>query len=211
MIVTTAGDTPAISHPRNEHATQDAPNHASRRSQGQIVCGQSTLSAIETGYQSMPTQSRDTWGDWFEDADDASELLTLQELLEEYPQLEVTPDTVRYWQKVDVLPQPHKRWHNGATRALYPSTYAFMAIREILDLQNQGYSLQQIKERLRRRVNAWRNRRFTMDRWEGSALEMATEYEQATGNMVDRVQIVFVDSDGEVDPYSYDVGSNRTE
>lgn len=158
----------------------------------------------------MPTPSRDTWSDWFDDADQV-EQVTLDHLTTLLASLGVTADQVRYWQKAGVLPQPVKRWHEGATRALYPHPYTYMAVAEIQDLQERGYTLQQIATRLRTRFRAWNLGNSEFPGWQKEADQLADEFSKLTGNTVDQVRIVFVDEDGSEDTYGYTVGSYRNE
>lgn len=161
----------------------------------------------------MPNAARrDTWTDWFPDANE-KEQVTLDELITQWvePRLgdgeEVSPDTVRYWQRVGVLPQPVKRWHEGATRALYPAPYAFLAIFAVLDLQDMGFTLQQIGGRLRRRFKSWSIRSDDPREWRETALRMASEYTEITGTPLTHVQIRFIIDEVEEDIFSYPVSS----
>lgn len=165
----------------------------------------------------MPTAAkRDTWSDWFPDADEKDQI-TLNDLLTQWiePRLgegeNVSTDTIRYWQKIGVLPQPVKRWHEGATRALYPAPYAFLAIFTILDMQDTGYTLQQIRERLRRRFRSWTIRTDDPHDWKQTAMRMASEYTETTGTPLSHVQIRFIVDEVEEDVFSYPVESNDTE
>lgn len=158
---------------------------------------------------------REYWSDIFPDAEHVDQV-TLNELIDFVaPRLKdgerVTADTIRYWQKAGVLPQPVKRWHEGATRALYPFPYAFMAIITVLDLQKKGYTLQQIAERLRRRFSVWRIQDEDPSDWKQTALRMADEFAEITGNIPKHVQIRFIDEDGEDNTFSYAVGSDNTD
>src|SRR5689334_15674713 len=66
-----------------------------------------------------------TWRSWLragEPEPPEDELLTRAEfvaaLQELYPFIEET--TVATWERAGALPRPVRRWHHGATRALYP-------------------------------------------------------------------------------------------
>ncbi len=159
-----------------------------------------------------PKTTRETWSDI---APEYHDLVTMDELLAFLSRAHgcenVTADTIRYWQKIDVLPQPVKRWHDGATRALYPREAAFMAIIEILDLQERGYTLRQIGPRLRRRFAVWNIRTDDPSDWRETAMRMAAEFAEITGNTIRHVQITFIDEDDERDTFSYPVGSDDIE
>jgi hypothetical protein len=122
----------------------------------------------------------------------------------------VTLDTLRYWQKIGVLPHPVRRWHNGATRSLYPKVPAAMAMIDVLSLQDDGFTLQQIAPRLRTKFHWWRLRRGDPFNWRDIAEQLGKQYSDATGQPPAYVQVVFVDSKGEKDVYSYPVGSDHT-
>ena len=86
-----------------------------------------------TAKPAPPASSRETWLDWIpteaaERARQAAEpLLTREELLAALRDPNVVADdpgvTARdlaSWQAAGVIPYPIRRWHEGATRALYP-------------------------------------------------------------------------------------------
>lgn len=157
----------------------------------------------------MPTQPRDTWRDWFDDADQV-EQVTRDQLIDLIaPRLRpgetVNTATLRHWEGIGVTPQPVRRWHEGATRALYPRPYAALAIFTILAMQSEGYSLAQIAARIRGRLKANYVDYDVLDKWKSHALGMASEFADATGIVSQRVDIVFVDSDGTEHVHGFEI------
>ncbi len=71
----------------------------------------------------MPARQRRTWQEWSVPPDAPIEpLLTTQGLLDALrgAGFDVPRRTLRHWQIIGRVPSPMRRWHNGATRALYP-------------------------------------------------------------------------------------------
>lgn len=206
MIEANTVDTPTISNHTHNQMIPMPGNIAGNALRGKSFADKNNYP--QKSGVSMPTKSRETWKDWFDDADQV-EHVTLDELFQEFPLDGVTADKVRYWQKADVIPQAVKMWHQGATRALYPATYAFMVLAELQILQKRGYTLAQIRDRLRRRAHAWNlGGRGDHHEWKPTASQLADEFEELTGNHVMEVRISFIDEDGETDTYTYDVGSD---
>lgn len=151
---------------------------------------------------------RETWADWIravnprfdEDDEEAVHLQPLDDLLAELNDLlpheedKVDAVTIRYWQREGILPYPIKRWHNGATRSLYPFPAAFQLILHIRGLQKEGYTLQQIVPRLRGHLAALYDPgpmglRPAID-------DAVREREKITGRPAKEVIVTFVDSEG---------------
>lgn len=94
---------------------------------------------------------RETWLDWLpSDAPDPLELITRQELARRVSDrgFDVTNEKIGYWEKQGVLPLPVRRWHEGATRALYPSWMEDVVIRAI-GLRERGESTSGIRQSTR--------------------------------------------------------------
>ncbi len=158
----------------------------------------------------MPTRGtaakKETWDDWLPaDRPGADRYLTIDELigeLQEFGIHDVEPSDIRYWQMQNVLPYPIKRWHDGATRALYPQD-ATLIIFRLRELQKRGYTLRQITDRLR----AWAAIMHDPDP-HGIApalIELAQRQAELTRRPIRYVQIHFIDEDGSEQAYSYDV------
>lgn len=158
----------------------------------------------------MPVPARDhterqTWRDWLPDTDPADEV-TIEELVESLPMMwgtKVTADMIRYWQKADVLPVPVKRWHNGATRAMYPREPALELIHDLLYLQQAGYTLNDIAGRLRLYLEG-------MDREDPiearpAVQTIADHYEKATGIPATEIFVRITDAGGKTLAYSYSI------
>jgi DNA-binding transcriptional MerR regulator len=158
----------------------------------------------------MPTEPpeaarRESWADWLPSTK-TEQQGTLDELLAYLERLDVagvTADNIRYWTKAGIIPVPTKRWHNGATRALYPITSAALAINELLELKGLGYSLEQIRTRLRAWVGSGRNP-DPMGISE-AITEVAHQYGRIQQNTITAVQIQFIDADGRKQGYHYDI------
>ncbi len=103
----------------------------------------------------MPTEApakakRERWDDWLPESDPDAHRLTLPELLQRLRDQGVKIHThdIRHWQAEGVIPYPVKRWHDGATRALYPEETVDLLI-YLRQLQAEGHSLAEIRWRLR--------------------------------------------------------------
>lgn len=101
----------------------------------------------------MTDAEQDTWVDppWSDDGALPERVLTREQLVERARAngAEVTARDLIYWETEGVLPRAVKRWHDGATRALYPpwATYFVVTLRR---LQRDELPLRAIAEELRR-------------------------------------------------------------
>jgi len=153
---------------------------------------------------------RETWADW-DPGTDTEQQGTLDELLAYLAGIDVasvTADNIRYWTKVGIIPAPTKRWHNGATWALYPITAAALTIAEILELKRLGYTLEQIRPRLR----AWFASRRDPDPLgiSQAITEVAHQYGRVQQNTITAVQVRFIDADGREQGYHYNIPPDHT-
>jgi len=107
-------------------------------------------------------KKRETWLDWwFSDRPEAKTLdemrrlgvalVTRDELVEHVRArgADVRADNIRSWEHLGILPQGVRRWHNGATRTLYPDTYMVPLILRLRELQRVGVPLAAIAPELR--------------------------------------------------------------
>ncbi len=99
---------------------------------------------------------RETWQDWLPPGVPAftpDELMPRAEFLTELRNrgIDASESDLRYWEYVGALPRPIRRWHEGATRALYPRV-AFDAVSTLRRLQRDGLPLEDIGARLRERT-----------------------------------------------------------
>ncbi len=147
---------------------------------------------------------RETWWNWFPN-ERIEDGITLDEFLDELagagiPQ--VTADRLASWQKVGVIPFPIRRWHNGATRALFPRR-AISVIAELVLLQGAGYSLQEIGPRLRGAASLT----YYPDHHElrDKLTDLADRHGDVTGRRMASVEIRFTDVNGREEAHAYGV------
>lgn len=78
-------------------------------------------------------------------------LLTRDEVIEHLKRrhVEVNAGNIRSWEHIGILPLGIRRWHEGATRTLYP-TASIYAILKIKELQALGLSLADTRPEVRR-------------------------------------------------------------
>jgi hypothetical protein len=90
----------------------------------------------------------ETWEEW--GGPEPARLFTRDELVTHLTELgvEADGDTVRFWEGSAVVPRSIKRWHDGATRALYPDWFAPLVI-GLRELQDAGLALAEIGPVLR--------------------------------------------------------------
>ncbi len=94
----------------------------------------------------------ETWRDWLPPNAPEPALLTREELLAELRAQgldDVTERSLRYWENQGVLPRPVQQKRDGTFRAIYPRWYPRL-VEQVRRLQRHGYSLQEIRLRLRR-------------------------------------------------------------
>jgi len=146
--------------------------------------------------------SKETWWSWFPN-ERIEDGITLDEFLDELagagiPQ--VTAGRLASWQKIGVIPFPIRRWHNGATRALFPRR-AISVIAELALLQGIGYSLQEIGPRLRgaAALTYYTDHHELQDK----LTKMAGRHQELTGRRMASVEIRFTDVNGREDAHSY--------
>ena len=132
-----------------------------------------------------PTRPRrETWLDWQPpNTPEPEGLLTRDELiatLQRYG-MHTHVNELRYWERAGVLPHPVRRWHNGAVRTLYPRWYGYL-IRKVQELRGKGYSLPQIRPRVRAYAEHSLGRRsdlFTDHFWHEIDIETEEPYRPA--------------------------------
>ena len=152
---------------------------------------------------------RETWASWFPDSeDDPGTIDELLETLSSFGVNNVSADNIRYWQKAGIIPAPTKRWHGGATRALYPPTLAALVIMELIALKDHGYSLQQIAPRVRAYALFMRNPDPLGI--QEAITAVAREYEVISKRPISSIQIRFIDADGRDQTYHYDIPPDGT-
>jgi DNA-binding transcriptional MerR regulator len=100
--------------------------------------------------------NRETWIDWLgPDDPEPDELYTRAEIVDRANEVARPPGVkpvkggdLQLWEKIGVLPRSVRRRHGDAQYALYPAWHAYLA-RQVRQLQREGYSLDEIKPRVR--------------------------------------------------------------
>ncbi|MDP9355087.1 MAG: hypothetical protein M3R02_07355 [Chloroflexota bacterium] len=137
------------------------------------------------------------------------------ELVEDQTVKPVTPGDMQYWENTGVLPRSVRRWHQGATRALYPRWFVFL-VRQIRYYQLSDTPLDEIAAMLR----AYVRHRFSRHPADQDVREHADNlgltpadlrlpqavefglrrfaawHQRITGVDIDRVEIAVVDKNG---------------
>ncbi len=148
---------------------------------------------------------KETWLDWIQQVepnlDEASlEYITVDGLIEEVKQHVDSEDqyvdavTIRYWQREGLLPYPIKRWQDGARRSLYPNPAATVLIVHLRRLQKDGYTLDQIAQRLRGHLAMMYD--LTPLDLRPALLEAVMNREARTRHPIREVIVTFVNDDG---------------
>ncbi len=101
------------------------------------------------------TTPKETWRDWMgPDDPEPEELFTRAEIVDQANTLigalgkPVSASDLQLWEKLGVLPRPIRRRRGDAQYALYPRWQAYL-IRNVRQLQREGYALDEIKPRIR--------------------------------------------------------------
>lgn len=101
------------------------------------------------------TTNQQTWRDWLgPDEPEPDELFTRAEIVDQANSLigalgkPVSSSDLQLWEKLGVLPRPIRRRRGDAQYALYPRWQAYL-VRNVRQLQREGYSLEEIKPRIR--------------------------------------------------------------
>ncbi len=170
---------------------------------------------------------RETWRDWAPGAPEppTNELLTRAELLEmlRRRRVKATEADLRYWEYAGVLPRPVRQWHNGAVRAVYPPWF-FGLVRQLRQLQRQGYPLDAIGPQVRAYVRAtlvptdappsprpWSRENITLAPELTRALEhLADEHARITGSPTTRIVVDVFNERGDHTQYPYPLGPTES-
>lgn len=161
--------------------------------------------AMEHPLEGSTRPPKETWLEWIRELvpnfDEASlDYITIDALIEEVKKHVDREDdwvdavTIRYWQRQGLLPYPVKRRHEGATRSLYPDPAATVLIVHLRRLQREGYTLEQIAQRLRGYL-AMIYDLGPMDLW--PAIRDAVRKREAhTQRPIREVLVTFINEDG---------------
>lgn len=101
--------------------------------------------------QEQPRQGkpkRETWSDWLPDQPAAVSIDGLVDLANRNPDANMDTSTIRYWQKVGILPNPIRKRVGSGVNSFYP-LLAVTFLNQIRSLQKEGLSLKDIRPRIR--------------------------------------------------------------
>lgn len=158
--------------------------------------------------ESPPKAKRETWADWippgwFGPTDE--ELITRDELLEQTRELgaEIHPRTLQIMEKQGLVPRPVRRWHDGATRALYAPWVVDLVIRAYLH-RRKRWSPEEAQADIR---DAVKQAMFgsDLDKWGGRGIplefvtqlhELAQRQAKITGTPIPTAEVRFFDAEG---------------
>jgi DNA-binding transcriptional MerR regulator len=104
--------------------------------------------------ETPPTTKRETWADWMGGDQEPDELFTRAEIVDQANTLigalgkPVSASDLQLWEKLGVCPRPIRRRRGDAQYALYPRWQAYL-IRNVRQLQREGYSLEEVRPRIR--------------------------------------------------------------
>ncbi len=106
--------------------------------------------------ETTPKANRETWRDWLgPDDPEPDELYTRAEIVDRANEIVRPPGVkpvkagdLQLWEKIGVLPRAIRRRRGDAQYALYPDWQASL-VRQVRQLQREGYSLDEIRPRIR--------------------------------------------------------------
>ncbi len=154
------------------------------------------------------TARPETWRDWMPEGAPEPNLVTREELIGQLAEqgLAVSEDDFQYWQGAGVIPFGVRRWHQGATRLLYP-VWMIDLIRQLRIWQVEGRKLADIGPELRRHgvraVSASAIAVLPAD-LETALSTWARKYERTFGASVARIRVVLEEEDGGTLPFAID-------
>ena len=157
--------------------------------------------------QQKRSDHRETWLEWFPDAEPELTFGELDKHIRETGVEPVTAPTLRAWQNTGLLPYPLRRRHDNAQRALYPRA-AVKVIEQVRILQGQGLSLKEIKP-LVRGIAATRNDPDPLN-IRSALIDAALLQADMGGAPITQVTVTFTDSTGTDTAYQYRVPAGPT-
>ncbi len=95
-----------------------------------------------------PVTVKETWLDWFPESEPE---FPIGKLLDRTRNMDIEPvdqSTLRFWQKIGLIPHPERRRDGTGTIAMYPAV-ALAVIERIRDRQKAGLTLKEIRPILR--------------------------------------------------------------
>lgn len=146
------------------------------------------------------TSKRETWANWFPDSEPEfpiGKLLDLTRYMDIEP---VDQSTLRFWQKIKLIPYPERRRDGAGTVAMYPAVAAAV-IERIRDRQKAGLTLKEIRPVLRGMVATWSDPDPL--NMKPALIEAAHKQAALAGVPVARVTVTFADIVGTEASYVY--------
>ncbi len=107
--------------------------------------------------EAKPSRRQGTWREWQPpDVPEPTQLHTRDQILARIERLgiDATLSDLRYWEYIGALPGPVRRWHMGATRALYPAWYIAL-VQHLRRLQQYDHDLDHAASALRKHTEAY--------------------------------------------------------
>ena len=150
--------------------------------------------------ETPPTTNRETWRNWFPESEPEfpiGKLLDLTHYMDIEP---VDQSTLRFWQKIGLIPHPERRRDGAGTIAMYPAV-ALAVIKRIRDRQKAGLTLKEIRPILRGMVATWSDPDpLSM---KAALIEAARKQAELAGVPVAHVTVTFTDTAGTEASYIY--------
>jgi DNA-binding transcriptional MerR regulator len=140
------------------------------------------------------------WTDWFPDSEPRFPIGELLELTHDMDIEPVDRSTLRFWQKIGLIPHPVRRRDGTGTIAMYPAV-ALTVIERIRNLQKAGLTLKEIRPLLRGMVATW-NDPDPLG-MKPALIEAARTQAELAGVRVDHVTVTFTDTVGTEASYVY--------
>jgi DNA-binding transcriptional MerR regulator len=141
--------------------------------------------------ESPPTTNRETWRDWFPDSEPRFPIGKLLDLTHDMDIEPVDQSTLRFWQKIGLIPYPERRRDGGGTISMYPAVAAAV-IERIRDRQKAGLTLKEIRPILRGMVATW-NDPDPLN-MKPALIEAAHKHAALAGVPVSHVTVTFTDA-----------------
>jgi len=143
---------------------------------------------------------RETWSDWFPDSEPKFPIGKLLEFTRDMGIEPVDQSTLRFWQKIGLIPHPERRRDGTGTIAMYPAV-ALAVIERIRNLQKAGLTLKEIRPILRGMVATW-NDPDPLG-MKPALIEAAHKHAELAGVPVAHVTVTFTDTVGTEASYVY--------
>jgi len=147
-----------------------------------------------------PVTVKETWRDWFPESEPKFPIGKLLDLTHDMDIEPVDRSTLRFWQKIGLIPHPVRRRDGTGTIAMYPAV-ALAVIERIRNLQKAGLTLKEVRPLLRGMVATWNDPDpLSM---KPALIEAARKHAELAGVRVDHVTVTFTDTAGTEASYVY--------